>query len=367
MNAQELQADNKSSKQRSRGWCFTENLAELKDGAEFGDEQATEFAKRFDWDEEHPVDFTADVLVFQLERGDQGTYHLQGWVEFKNPRKLGGLKRILPRAHWEPRRGSKKQALAYVRKEETRVSGPWYYPVGVNVDHWTRASQGTRTDLEELFCLARSGAPAVALADARPGSFVRFHKHIQSALHMVRRNRIRPTLKILLIKGDTGLGKSHWIWNAIDGAGLMDDVYRKSAGKWWDGYMNQKLIVFDDFNYDVVNAKDIIQWWDKWPVDVNVKNTMVKLDFEYVIILDNREPDEWWSPKKDGEPKVHPKVMDAVKRRITDRVTFHEYGTPTLDTNRSEFNHRWGWLLKDFMLERQLALGAAELEELLDE
>lgn len=61
----------------------------------------------------------------QLEKcPTTGKLHYQGYCRFPKTKTIVALKKILPLAHWENRRGSHKQAYDYVTKEETRVSDP---------------------------------------------------------------------------------------------------------------------------------------------------------------------------------------------------------------------------------------------------
>lgn len=61
------------------------------------------------------MDFT--YHVYGIEKGNNGTPHLQGYVEFENKKSLAQLKEACPRAHWEPARGNPKQASDYCKKE----------------------------------------------------------------------------------------------------------------------------------------------------------------------------------------------------------------------------------------------------------
>lgn len=67
----------------------------------------------------------ARYVVYQLEEGELGTTHYQGYIEFVQKKTLVACKKLLPNAHWEPRRGSPEEAAAYCKKEETRKDGPW--------------------------------------------------------------------------------------------------------------------------------------------------------------------------------------------------------------------------------------------------
>lgn len=62
----------------------------------------------------------------QLERGEQGTVHVQGFVNFKNPVRLAKLKKFDPAAHWEVVKVN-NGAHDYCMKEDTRVEGPYEF------------------------------------------------------------------------------------------------------------------------------------------------------------------------------------------------------------------------------------------------
>ncbi len=57
--------------------------------------------------------------VFQEEKGDEGTEHLQGCVTFKNQVYFSKVKEICEKAHWEVARNTIK-AREYCRKEDSR-------------------------------------------------------------------------------------------------------------------------------------------------------------------------------------------------------------------------------------------------------
>lgn len=63
--------------------------------------------------------------VWQLERGESGTEHIQGVFEFKSRVRFELAKRTIgDTAHLEPSRNW-EAAYKYCTKSETRVSGPW--------------------------------------------------------------------------------------------------------------------------------------------------------------------------------------------------------------------------------------------------
>lgn len=77
-------------------------------------------------------------LVYQVERGDSGTTHLQGYLELSNPARITQLKAWggnWSRGHFEVRQGTRAQAAQYCSKDDSRhhpegdgSGGPWHYP-----------------------------------------------------------------------------------------------------------------------------------------------------------------------------------------------------------------------------------------------
>lgn len=115
----------RTSRLRKRNWCFTlnnyipEEIKALEDG-------------KYEY-------------VFQEETGSNGTPHLQGVLFFKNPQALSAMKKINSRAHWEPMKGNRNQAIAYCTKEDTRT-GEIY--TNINIEN---VAQGTEKKLRKKF------------------------------------------------------------------------------------------------------------------------------------------------------------------------------------------------------------------------
>lgn len=63
------------------------------------------------------IEMECKYLVIGKEVGEEGTPHLQGYIEFKTPKRFSTLKNINQRIHWEERRGTAKQASEYCKKE----------------------------------------------------------------------------------------------------------------------------------------------------------------------------------------------------------------------------------------------------------
>lgn len=86
---------------RSRKWVFTLN--------NYTDTDVTSLSEVFEsknWE-----------YVFGEETGSNGTPHLQGYIEYKNPIAFKTLKKIIPRSHLEIAKGTRKDNWKYCTKE----------------------------------------------------------------------------------------------------------------------------------------------------------------------------------------------------------------------------------------------------------
>jgi len=91
---------------KCKDWCFTINNPRRSHPGRPGD---LELIKSW----------VFNYLVVQLEVGEEGTPHLQGFVQFPKEMRLKQLKKDChKKAHWEPRRGSAYQASHYCKKPE---------------------------------------------------------------------------------------------------------------------------------------------------------------------------------------------------------------------------------------------------------
>lgn len=210
-------------------WCFTINNPE--DG---------------DFVTEHPL---IQYLVYQLERGDNGTKHIQGYVEFKRTIKLGGVKKLFPRAHLEPRMGTRDQARAYAMKEDTRLSGPYEH------GEWKESQQGKRNDLLEVQEKLKTGASLKRIADEHFAQWVRYEKSFKKYKAMLMEDKpsyasdsfnveLRDLSKPLLITGEPGTGKTSFALSHFGNPLLVsqiDDLQKLEDDH--DG------IVFDDMSF----------------------------------------------------------------------------------------------------------------------
>lgn len=91
----------------------------------------------------------AKYVVGQLEKGEEGTPHIQYFLNFKEPVRLAQLKKHCTRSHFEEVKIN-NGAHTYCMKEDTRLEGPFEFgekPVQRN----------SKTDWEEVKANAKAG------------------------------------------------------------------------------------------------------------------------------------------------------------------------------------------------------------------
>jgi hypothetical protein len=224
-------------------------------------------------------------LVFQCEEGENGTPHIQGYVEFKAVWRFSRVKRLVSPvvgAHIEMARGSGAQNRAYCTKEESRVSGPYEFGV--------MAAQG-RHDLTKLKTLIDEGASEKCLWETSFGSMVRYYRGILQYRMVVAPQRNFVT-ELIFCFGVPGTGKSRWAYENHPGA------YWKQPSHWWDSYNGEETVVLDDF-YGWLPYHDVLRLADRYPLLVETKGGQVNFCAKRIIMTSNARPLELWSKIED--------------------------------------------------------------------
>lgn len=85
----------------------------------------------------------------QVEKGEEGTVHIQYFLNVKKPMRLAALKKICARSHFEPVKVN-NGADDYCLKENSRVEGPWEFGK-------KPFKRNSKADWEEQWKLAKAG------------------------------------------------------------------------------------------------------------------------------------------------------------------------------------------------------------------
>lgn len=228
-------------------------------------------------------------IVAGDEVGEEGTPHIQGYIEFKTPKRFATLKNECPRAHFEKRMGTAKQAADYCKKD------------GHFIERGAISKQGKRTDLEEPVADVISGVSMREIAAAHPIAYTKYYKGLERLQWRLAPDRVDPP-EVVWLWGMAGTGKTR---RACD----CDSVYIKDNTQWWDGYEFQRRIVIDDFDKGCWPFRDLLRLLDRYPYQGQTKGGYIKINSPEIYITCEWAPDQGgWSIGNE---------LNQILRRIT--------------------------------------------------
>ncbi len=237
-----------------------------------------------------------EYLVFQEEVGESGTYHFQGYCEFKSQMCLNPAKALLGGAtvHLERRRGTQEQAIAYAKKVDTRVDGPYEFG--------EPRLQGKRMDLEGFKNEVMAGKRKRDLIDDHVGVIARYPKFYEILTMMNRPTRTEELVVSLLI-GETGLGKTRSI---MEKYAQDDDFYvapLNNGTMWYDTFDGHTKVLLDDFGgaSSHISLCSLLRLLDRYPVLVPTKGSHTWWLPNEVFVTTNILPKNWYKWENRGE------------------------------------------------------------------
>lgn len=246
--------------------------------------------------------------MYQTEKGEKGTEHLQGFLVASPKVRLSWLKKnVHPYAHFEIMRGKISDSIAYCSKSETKIDGPYEY----GVDQY-RIGQGKRNDIIEIQQMIRESREITQdiiekPAFAKYGNYFKDYKHfLDTQEHQERMSNIfdnvvlRDYQKIFF---DRLMQQDHrqilWIVDVLGGSGkTFFAKYMKSrynafimlngASKdLMEAYDNQDIAILnivrseeEIINYSVIeNLKDGIIFKKKYHSTITSRESIKLLVF----------------------------------------------------------------------------------------
>ncbi len=259
-----------------------------------------------------PIDFESWrrsplFAIYQLEIGENGTPHFQGYVSFKIKIRGDTLSNYFGcKPNLRVRNGKHSEAKAYSEKEDTRQEGPWIYGDDTDIPE----GAGARTDVLRVKRKIDEGATIkeIATDDELHGVWIRHHRAIAvyKRLKSVKR---RWPMEIITLIGETGTGKSRW---AND---TFPDIYAvatpKGSGTYFDDYDDHKQVLFEEMDGSYFSYKGLLKFTDRYPISVPVHHGCVNLNADTIVFTSNDHPDEWYDSIK------FPWMGGPLQRRMT--------------------------------------------------
>lgn len=293
---------------RANAWCFTEN-------------NPPDIDMPKQWSE------MADYIVYQYEKGKEGTPHLQGYVYFHVRKTFDFVKNLAPRLSWRSANGSAEQNKPYCTKccddykdphhtcLHQRIAGPW--EIGLMPKN---TGQGTRSDLKRLYSAIEGGASRRSLFKDHTSCSYKYSHAISLHMSLVKpKPPVRHAVEVHI--GKTGTGKTRYV----------NDTYpdhwatpiRQGKMMWFDGYDGHSVILLDDFNGEMA-LKALLRLLDRYVIQVPIKGAHAWWRPELLIITTNYEVEKWYD-YTDREESLR-----ALQRRITKTVRYPDL--PSIST-----------------------------------
>lgn len=232
-------------------------------------------------------------MLYGYEVGEQGTPHLQGYVVFECNKRMSAVKQILPRAHWEIRRGTHEQASEYCKKDGHFIEK--------GEPPMSKRQQGDNEIAR--WDAARESAKLGKFDDIPSDIYFRYttnaHK-IHALAQVVPASQ--SFLDFYWFYGATGTGKSKRARDENPG------YYVKQTNKWWDGYTDQPCVIIEEWSPEMKMLGNYLkQWCDHHPFSAEIKGGTKCIRPPKIIITSNYSIDECFDD---------PNVILPLKRRI---------------------------------------------------
>lgn len=262
---------------RSRGWCYTLNNHTEEDEA-----QVVLLSE------------AASYSIVGRETGESGTPHLQGYAYFANKKSFKQVKALLPRAHWEPQKGTTDQAADYCKKDGD------YAESGTPPASKKRKGELGREYWQEQLDLAKAGR----VQECDPKLQITHGGNLD-----------RIAAKYAPLPADLEEISNFWYWGST-GTGKSfkarsenPGFYLKKATKWWDGYIGQECVILEDFDkrHEYL-GHELKIWADRYSFPAEVKNSSIVIRPKKIIVTSNWSPDQIWSSE--------PETLDPIRRRF---------------------------------------------------
>ncbi len=253
-------------------------------------------------------------LVYQEEIGESGTYHFQGYCEFRSQVRFTAAKLLLggPTVHIEGRRGTQEQAIAYATKDDTRVAHTTPYRFG------EPRCQGKRVDLEEFKNEVMAGKRKRDLLEDHYQILAKYPRFYDTLTQLNRPTRV-DDLKVTLLIGDTGLGKTKFVMDQYSEDTDFFIAPLNNGTMWYDTFDKHSTVLLDDFagRASHISLVSLLRLLDRYPVLVPTKGSHTWWLPTRIFVTTNILPRDWYDWTKRFEQ------YNALARRFTSVLLFY--------------------------------------------
>lgn len=217
--------------------------------------------------------------IFSIERAPTtGNLHYQMYMELKSRTAKDVCYKWLPKVRMAARLGSQKAAIAYCKKPDTHVEGPFEFG--------EKSTQGVQSGLSTAADMIVGGARLRDVALEHPELYVRYARGLGELSFMTRayEERIRPL--VWYIYGPPGSGKSYHARRTVFEGNY--DTVNYVDGR-FVGYYGCENVILDDFDGRIPRQM-LMQLLDEGRMTVRTVGGTAIWNPKKIIITSNFEP-----------------------------------------------------------------------------
>ncbi|MCH5260232.1 MAG: hypothetical protein J1F18_10780 [Lachnospiraceae bacterium] len=265
--------------------------------------------------EKYVKNLNPKYAIYQYERGENGTPHIQGFIVYSNSKRFINVKQDFLTAHISPAEGPNLSNRAYCTKTETRIAAP------VEIGEYTEMR--SRTDIINLLEELSLGATNMDIKKSFPTLYSQFGP---DKLERFRQDELQAKysttnrdVEAYFIYGDTRLGKTSYIYQNYSNSKIYR-VTNYNSGS-FDSYRNQEILVLDEFTgkMDITFLNNIL---DRYPLELPARYSNKTACFNKVYIISNLPLNKLYQE----EQLLRPEVYRAFVSRFIRIIHFTEFG-----------------------------------------
>lgn len=247
--------------------------------------------------------------IYQLEKGQEETLHIQGFLIYKSGKRFKNVKQDFPTSCIKEPNGSNSQNRDYCTKKDTRVSGP--FEIG------EFSEMRSRNDIKEFFESLKIGFSNSELRELYPvlyGTYGvdKIEKFRQEILQE-KYEEIGRNIFVTYIYGKSRTGKTSYVYVEH---GFKNVFCVENYGEYlFTGYKSQNVVLFDEYDSQIKITK-LNKLLEPYPQKVRALNTVKQACFEQIYIVSNLPLSKQYIDIKEQSPEQYNAFMNRINRII---------------------------------------------------
>lgn len=257
-----------------------------------------------------------------------GKRHNQGYIQLYNQSRWTAIQKLFnSKCHFEVMKGSILQNEEYCKKEGNFTK----------LGHF--CWRGHQTVWHQVKDDIKNGMKEAQVFDHYPEYYFKYNRAISSAIKLCRQrcdpyeyeDKYREVETIALI-GKAGSGKTSYVYNKHGLKNVFTIDSKMAKTDFWGTYCGQDVLLIDDFN-GFIKYQYMLRILDRYPLELNIKNSHFFAAWTKVYITSNVNPGMWYRSIGDNfkrRVKVCLEVAEGNTRDLSNpwnRCQIDEYGS----------------------------------------